>query len=101
MNILLFKSLGLRCCVTFYLKQMAHFIRNVFTFVCGYTVGFLRSWKVSLVVLSVTPLMMFCGIAYKAVYVGLTAKEEVSSSSKNELFFNEDHPRLITLYISS
>ncbi|KAL5995750.1 hypothetical protein ACLOJK_025819 [Asimina triloba] len=29
-------------------------------------------------VLSVTPLMMFCGIAYKAVYVGLTAKEEAS-----------------------
>ncbi|KAJ4717733.1 ABC transporter B family-like protein [Melia azedarach] len=59
-------------------EKMAHFIRNVFTFVCGYTVGFLRSWKVSLVVLSVTPLMMFCGIAYKAVYVGLTAKEEAS-----------------------
>ncbi|KAF8393671.1 hypothetical protein HHK36_021917 [Tetracentron sinense] len=34
--------------------------------------------KVSLVVLCVTPLTMFCGIAYKAVYVGLTAKEEAS-----------------------
>ncbi|KAJ7963327.1 ABC transporter B family member 19-like [Quillaja saponaria] len=44
----------------------------------GYTVGFLRSWKVSLVVFSVIPLTMFCGIAYKAVYVGLTAQEEVS-----------------------
>ena len=56
---------------------MAHFIHHVFTFICGYGVGFARSWKVSLVVLSVTPLMMFCGIVYKAVYVGLTAKEEV------------------------
>lgn len=28
-------------------------------------------------VLSVTPLMMFCGMAYKALYVGLTTKEEV------------------------
>ncbi|KAK6264322.1 ABC transporter-like [Theobroma cacao] len=56
--------------------KMAHFIHHVFTFICGYTVGFLRSWKVSLVVFSVTPLTMFCGIAYKAVYGGLTAKEE-------------------------
>ncbi|KAK9149264.1 hypothetical protein Scep_008021 [Stephania cephalantha] len=44
----------------------------------GYTVGFLKSWKVSLVVFSVTPVMMACGIAYKAVYVGLTSKEEMS-----------------------
>ncbi|KAJ9691870.1 hypothetical protein PVL29_011131 [Vitis rotundifolia] len=59
-------------------QQMAHFIHHAFTFICGYAVGFVRSWKVSLAVLSVTPLMMFCGIAYKAIYVGLTAKEEVS-----------------------
>lgn len=57
--------------------QMAHFIHSIFTFICGYTVGFLRSWKVSLVVFSVIPLMMFCGVAYEAVYVGLTSKEEV------------------------
>lgn len=56
---------------------MAHFVHQICTFICGYTVGFLRSWKVSLVVLSVTPLMMFCGIAYKAIYVGLATKEEV------------------------
>lgn len=62
------------------LIQVAHFAHNIFTFICGYTVGFLRSWKVSLVVLSVTPLMMFCGMAYKAVYVGLTSKEEVRTS---------------------
>jgi len=56
---------------------MAHFIHHVFTFICGYAVGFRRSWKVSLVVFSVTPLTMFCGMAYKALYGGLTAKEEV------------------------
>ncbi|KAG4124660.1 hypothetical protein ERO13_D10G053700v2 [Gossypium hirsutum] len=59
-------------------EKMAHFIHHVFTFICGYIVGFLASWKVSLVVFAVTPLMMFCGIAYKAIYGGLTAKEEVS-----------------------
>ncbi|OMO70562.1 hypothetical protein CCACVL1_18801 [Corchorus capsularis] len=59
-------------------EQMAHFIHHVCTFICGYVVGFLRSWKVSLVVFSVTPLMMFCGIAYKAIYGGLAAKEEAS-----------------------
>ncbi|ONK75132.1 uncharacterized protein A4U43_C03F13700 [Asparagus officinalis] len=58
--------------------QMAHFIHHIFTFINGYIVGFLKSWKIALVVFSVTPLMMFCGIAYKAVYVGLTTKEEVS-----------------------
>lgn len=57
--------------------QMAHFIHHVFTFFCGYAVGFIKSWKVSLAVLAVTPLTMFCGIAYKAVYVGLTSKEVV------------------------
>ncbi|XAR49863.1 Xenobiotic-transporting ATPase [Bertholletia excelsa] len=59
-------------------EKMAHFIHHIFTFICGYTVGFLKSWKVSLAVLAVTPLTMFCGIAYKAIYGGLTAKEEVS-----------------------
>ncbi|CAN0877377.1 ABC transporter B family member 19 [Linum grandiflorum] len=59
-------------------EKMAHFVQQLFTFICGYMVGFLRSWKVSLVVFSVTPLMMFCGIAYKAVYVGLATKEEAS-----------------------
>ncbi|RVW52190.1 Multidrug resistance protein pgp-1 [Vitis vinifera] len=59
---------------------MAHFIHHVFTFICGYAVGFWRSWKVSLVVLSVIPLMMFCGIAYKAIYVGLTAKKRRAGS---------------------
>ncbi|XP_021823544.1 ABC transporter B family member 19-like [Prunus avium] len=59
-------------------EKMAHFIHHICTFICGYAVGFIRSWKISLVVFSVVPLMMFCGIAYKAVYVGLTTKEEVS-----------------------
>lgn len=56
---------------------MAHFVHHIFTFVCGYMVGFLKAWKVALVVFSVTPVMMICGIAYKAIYVGLTAEEEV------------------------
>ncbi|KAE8674175.1 hypothetical protein F3Y22_tig00111769pilonHSYRG00531 [Hibiscus syriacus] len=49
-----------------------------FTANCGYTVWFIAAWKVALVVFSVTPLMMSCGIAYKAIYGGLTAKEKVS-----------------------
>lgn len=61
---------------------MPHFIHHIFTFICGYAVGFKRSWKVSLVVFSVIPLMMFCGIAYKAVYVGLTSKEEVKRENR-------------------
>nr|KYP54372.1 ABC transporter B family member 19 [Cajanus cajan] len=59
-------------------EKMAHFIHHIFTFICGYAVGFKRSWKVSIVVFSVTPLTMFCGMAYKALYGGLTAKEEAS-----------------------
>ncbi|KAM0065931.1 putative ABC-type xenobiotic transporter [Helianthus debilis subsp. tardiflorus] len=55
--------------------KMAHFIYHIFTFICGYTVGFLKSWKVSLAVFAVTPLTMFCGVAYKAIYVGLATKE--------------------------
>ncbi|KAI3426657.1 uncharacterized protein J3R85_009863 [Psidium guajava] len=59
-------------------EKMAHFIHHIFTFVCGYAVGFLQSPKISLVVFAVTPLTMLCGIAYKAVYVGLAQKEEAS-----------------------
>ncbi|XP_054780989.1 ABC transporter B family member 19-like [Prosopis cineraria] len=58
--------------------KMAHFIHHVCTFITGYIVGFARSWKVALVVLSVTPVTMFCGIAYKGIYGGLSAKEEAS-----------------------
>lgn len=61
--------------------QMAHFVHHICTFICGYVVGFIKAWKVALVVFTVIPLMMFCGIAYKAVYVGLTSKEEVQFSS--------------------
>ncbi|WCJ39357.1 ABC transporter family protein [Euphorbia peplus] len=59
-------------------EKMAHFVHQICTFICGYAVGFIRSWKISLVVFSVTPLMMICGIAYKAIYVGLATKEEAS-----------------------
>lgn len=77
---------------------MAHFVHHVCTFVCGYLVGFLRSWKVSLVVLAVTPLTMICGIAYKAIYVDLAAKEEVIIKKKcSSQFFVYDQIAL-TLY---
>ncbi|KAK9066144.1 hypothetical protein SSX86_013465 [Deinandra increscens subsp. villosa] len=56
-------------------EKMAHFVHHLCTFICGYIVGFRKSWKVSLAVLAVTPVTMFCGIAYKAVYVGLATKE--------------------------
>ncbi|KAL3511586.1 hypothetical protein ACH5RR_024303 [Cinchona calisaya] len=59
-------------------EKMAHFVHHIFTFICGYTVGFLRSWRISLAIFAVTPLTMFCGIAYKAIYGGLTSKEEDS-----------------------
>ncbi|KAK6148772.1 hypothetical protein DH2020_016297 [Rehmannia glutinosa] len=59
-------------------EKMAHFVHHIFTFICGYIVGFLKSWKVSLVVFAVTPLTMFCGIAYKGIYGGLASKEEGS-----------------------
>lgn len=56
---------------------MAHFIHHIFAFINGYAMGFIKGWKVALAVLAVTPLMMFCGFAYKAIFVGLAAKEEV------------------------
>ncbi|XP_076925256.1 ABC transporter B family member 19-like [Bidens hawaiensis] len=56
-------------------EKMAHFVHHLCTFICGYIVGFIKSWKVSLAVLAVTPVTMFCGIAYKAIYVGLATKE--------------------------
>ena len=62
---------------------MAHFVHHLCTFITGYVVGFMKSWKVSLVILAVTPLTMFCGLAYKAVYVGLATKEVVRTCKKN------------------
>ncbi|CAN6227169.1 unnamed protein product [Urochloa humidicola] len=59
-------------------EKMAGFVHHVFTFIFGYVVGFRKSWKIALAVFAVTPLMMSCGIAYKAIYGGLTAKDESS-----------------------
>ncbi|MFS7972656.1 putative ABC-type xenobiotic transporter [Helianthus anomalus] len=36
-------------------EKMAHFVHHLCTFICGYIVGFKESWKVSLVILAVTP----------------------------------------------
>jgi len=60
-------------------NKMAGFVHHVFTFIFGYAVGFTKSWKIALAVFAVTPLMMSCGIAYKAIYGGLTARDEVST----------------------
>ena len=60
-------------------NKMAGFGHHVFTFIFGYAVGFTKSWKIALAVFAVTPLMMSCGIAYKAIYGGLTARDEVST----------------------
>ncbi|KAL8230246.1 hypothetical protein R6Q57_000024 [Mikania cordata] len=59
-------------------EKMPHFVHHLCTFICGYIVGFIKSWKISLAILAVTPVTMLCGIAYKAVYVGLATKEENS-----------------------
>ncbi|KZV58788.1 ABC transporter B family member 19-like [Dorcoceras hygrometricum] len=66
-------------------EKMAHFVHHIFTFISGYVVGLFKSWRVSLVVFAVTPLMMFCGIAYKAVYGGLTMKEQASYRSAGSI----------------
>ncbi|XP_052146791.1 ABC transporter B family member 19-like [Oryza glaberrima] len=59
-------------------EKMPGFVHHVFTFVFGYVVGFAKSWRIALAVFAVTPAMMACGMAYKAIYGGLTAKEEAS-----------------------
>ncbi|CAM0871626.1 unnamed protein product [Alopecurus aequalis] len=59
-------------------EKMAGFVHHVFTFIFGYVVGFKTSWRIAFAVLAVTPVMMACGLAYKAIYGGLTAKEEAS-----------------------
>ncbi|KAJ1255119.1 hypothetical protein BS78_K286200 [Paspalum vaginatum] len=59
-------------------EKMAGLVHHVFTFVFGYVVGFAKSWRIALAVFAVTPVMMACGIAYKAIYGGLTAKDEAS-----------------------
>eukprot|EP00267_Zea_mays_P034596 XP_008669709.1 ABC transporter B family member 19 [Zea mays] len=58
--------------------KMAGFVHHVFTFIFGYAVGFSKSWKIALAVFAATPVMMSCGLAYKAIYGGLTAKDEAS-----------------------
>ncbi|KAG0524983.1 hypothetical protein BDA96_06G016300 [Sorghum bicolor] len=58
--------------------KMAGFVHHVFTFIFGYVVGFIKSWKIALAVFAATPVMMSCGLAYKAIYGGLTAKDEAS-----------------------
>ncbi|KAE8675298.1 hypothetical protein F3Y22_tig00111678pilonHSYRG00012 [Hibiscus syriacus] len=67
------------------IQEMAHFIHHVFTFICGYAVGFIAAWKVALVVFSVTPVMMSYGIVYKAIY-GVSRKRKRASNSIRTVF---------------
>ncbi|GFZ04328.1 hypothetical protein Acr_16g0009520 [Actinidia rufa] len=52
-------------------------------------VGFLRSWKVSLAVLAVTPLTMFCEVSYRKA--GSIAQQAIRSIRMLFSFVAEDH----------
>ena len=47
--------------------KVAMFIQWTTTFLAGFTIGFVQGWKLTLVILSFTPLIVFAGCFFMQV----------------------------------
>ncbi|KAI7994177.1 ABC transporter B family member 2 [Camellia lanceoleosa] len=55
-------------------KQVGNFIHYISRFIAGFTIGFIRVWQISLVTLSIVPLIAIAGGVYAFVATGLIAR---------------------------
>ncbi|OIW10677.1 hypothetical protein TanjilG_16049 [Lupinus angustifolius] len=55
-------------------EKVGNFMHYISRFVAGFTIGFVRVWQISLVTLSIVPLIALAGGLYAYVTIGLIAK---------------------------
>ncbi|GMP95462.1 hypothetical protein CsSME_00044503 [Camellia sinensis var. sinensis] len=55
-------------------EKVGNFIHYISRFIAGFTIGFIRVWQISLVTLSIVPLIAIAGGVYAFVATGLIAR---------------------------
>ncbi|XP_043921481.1 ATP-dependent translocase ABCB1-like [Protopterus annectens] len=55
--------------------KIGHFFQNVSTCISGLIIGFIYGWKLTLVILATSPLMILSGVLFSKVMVTLTGQE--------------------------
>ncbi|KAF7829207.1 ABC transporter B family member 2-like [Senna tora] len=55
-------------------EKVGNFLHYISRFIAGFTIGFVRVWQISLVTLSIVPLIALAGGLYAYVTIGLIAK---------------------------
>lgn len=65
--------------------QVGNFMHYISRFVAGFAIGFLRVWQISLVTLSIVPLIAIAGGLYAYVSIGLIARVRKSYVKAGEI----------------
>ena len=64
---------------------MGNFLHYISRFISGFIIGFVRVWQISLVTLSIVPLIALAGGLYAFVTIGLIAKIRKSYVKAGEI----------------
>lgn len=67
------------------LMQAGNFLHYISRFLAGFTIGFIRVWQISLVTLSIVPLIALAGGIYAYVTIGLIARVRKSYIKAGEI----------------
>lgn len=65
--------------------QVGNFMHYISRFLAGFIIGFLRVWQISLVTLSIVPLIALAGGVYAFVATGLIARVRKSYVKAGEI----------------
>lgn len=65
--------------------QVGKFLHYVSRFIAGFAIGFIRVWQISLVTLSIVPLIAIAGGIYAYVATGLIARVRKSYVKAGEI----------------
>lgn len=68
-----------------FIVQVGNFMHYISRFIAGFTIGFIRLWQISLVTLSIVPLIAVAGGAYAFVATGLISKVRKSYVRAGEI----------------
>ncbi|KAJ9152445.1 hypothetical protein P3X46_026010 [Hevea brasiliensis] len=66
-------------------EKVGNFMHYISRFLCGFTIGFVRVWQISLVTLSIVPLIALAGGCYAFVTIGLIARVRKSYVKAGEI----------------
>jgi ATP-binding cassette, subfamily B (MDR/TAP), member 1 len=77
--------------------QVGNFMHYISRFLAGFAIGFSRVWQISLVTLSIVPLIAIAGGLYAYVTIGLMARVRKSYVKAGEIAEEVDWTRSLPL----